>query len=571
MRSVLSPVVISLILLLFGYNTLDIVSAKPLASTNSKHLGKSKTPEITSVELVLSVREWNETAITRNSEESLKILDKYCQDVKDVVKSMEKKLSSVALSCDIPLQLNRNTPKLEITVQLMMSSSEVEKAFSSKAWFRLFKESVKPGAIPVDDKWPTAIVSVTKKVWRNTEYTLSYPVTFEELPNGWCEKVEKQVSKLYPGLKETIEECSFNKEKKSIQLKLSHKKLLEKGYLSSRNVLFWRFLFGVTDVQLADVNSEIFIAEMKLSVKPLVIGDYNKSDRRFLAILDNLCKDVKEVVKRTEPRLSSIPLSCDIPQLDPNQLNTPSSITVLLAMPHREVQQAFQSEEWFDSLQSSLESASILESDKWITDIISFEEPSNLVKGVLDIQLREPRNSNLTELCNKHKTTLSKVYPGIDKAVVACFPGINRAAVIMRLSLVELVKIGYYSEYNTLNLRINDALSVMKRTQTKSVTDQSESTQSEATNQQLTTTPQFESTTPETQPVTDQSESTQSEGTDQQLTTTPQFESTTPDEKTSSNYISLVTAWNLQTIMILGALIMVILFTLISMTFWRCH
>ncbi|CAH8860365.1 unnamed protein product [Trichobilharzia szidati] len=442
----------------------NLVSAKPLASTNSKHLGKSKTPEIASVELVLLVREWNETAITRNSEESLKILDKYCQDVKDVVKSMEKKLSSVALSCDIPLQLNRNTQKLEITVQLMMSSSEVEKAFSSKAWFRLFKESVKPGAIPVDDdKWPTAIVSVTRKVWRNTEYTLSYPVTFEELPNGWCQKVEKQVSKLYPGLKETIEKCSFNKEKQSIQLKLSSQKLLQKGYLSSRNVLFWRFLFGVTEVQLADVNSEVLIAEIELSVKPLVIGD-NKSDRRFLAILDNLCKDVKEVVKRTEPRLSSIPLSCDIPQLDPNQLNTPSNITVLLAMPHSEMQQVFPSEEGFDSLQSSLESASILESDKWITDIISFEEPSNLVKGVLDIHLQESRNLHLTKLCNKHKTTLSKMYPGIDKAVVDCFPGINRTAVIMRLSLDELVKIGYYSEYNTLNLRINDALSVMKRT-----------------------------------------------------------------------------------------------------------
>ncbi|CAH8860374.1 unnamed protein product [Trichobilharzia szidati] len=346
----------------------NLVSAKPPASTNSKHLRKSKTPEIASVELVLLVREWNETAITRNSEESLKILDKYCQDVKDVVKSMEKKLSSVALSCDIPLQLNRNTPKLEITVQLMMSSSEMEKAFSSKAWFRLFKESVKPGTIPVDDdKWPTAIVSVTKKVWRNTEYTLSYPVTFQKLPNGWCQKVEKQVSKLYPGLKETIEKCSLNKATKSIQLKLSNQKLLEKGYLSSRNVLFWRFLFGVTEVQLADVNSEVLIAEIELSVKPLVIGDYNKSDRRFLAILDNLCKDVKEVVKRTEPRLSSIPLSCDIPQLDPNQLNTPSNIIVLLAMPHTEMQQVFPSEDWFDSLQSSLESASILESDKWIT------------------------------------------------------------------------------------------------------------------------------------------------------------------------------------------------------------
>ncbi|CAH8860368.1 unnamed protein product [Trichobilharzia szidati] len=280
------------------------VSAKPPASTNSKHLGKSKTPEIASVELVLSVREWNETAITRNSEESLKILDKYCQDE------------------HVDLSVNAAVYTLQTRDAVTTSASE---------------------------------------------------------ENG--SEVEKQVSKLYPGLKETIEKCSLNKATKSIQLKLSHEKLLEKGYLSSRNVLFWRFLFGVTEVQLADVNSEVLIAEIELSVKPLVIGDYNKSDRRFLAILDNLCKDVKEVVKRTEPRLSSIPLSCDIPQLDPNQLNTHSNIIVLLAMPHSEMQQVFPSEEWFDSLQSSFESASILESDKWITDIISFEEPSNLVKG----------------------------------------------------------------------------------------------------------------------------------------------------------------------------------------------
>ncbi|CAH8861178.1 unnamed protein product [Trichobilharzia szidati] len=463
MRFVLSPIVIPLFLLLFGYNTLYKVSAQRRASTNSTNRGRSKVTEIASVELVLSVREWNETAITRNSEESLKILDKYCQDVRDVVRRMERKLRSVALSCDIPLQLNQNTTGLQITIQLTMSSKKLEEAFSSKNWINQFKESVKPGAVRVNNKWPKAIVSVTSKAWKNAEYTLSYPVTFRNLPRGWCKKLEEQVSYLYPGLTEAIKRCSFIKATKSIQLKLSNQKLLQRGYLSSRNVLFWRFLFCVTKVQLAGAESEILVAEMKLSVKPLVIADYNKSHRRFLEILDNLCKDVKEVVKRIEPRLNSISLSCDIPQLDPNQLNTPSNIIVLLAMPNSEVQQAFQSEDWFESLKSSLESASILESDKWITDIISFEKPQNFEKGVLDIHLRESKNLKLTELCNKHNKTLSTMYTGIDKAIIACFAGIDRNAVIMRLSLVELVKIGYYSQYNTLNLRINDALSVKSK------------------------------------------------------------------------------------------------------------
>ncbi|VDQ10578.1 unnamed protein product [Trichobilharzia regenti] len=99
----------------------------------------------------------------------------------------------------------------------------------------------------------------------------------------------------------------------------------------------------------------------------MVIGDYDKSDRRFLEILDNLCKNVKEVLKRIEPRLNSIPVSCDIPELDPYRLNTSSNIIVLLAMPPSEMQQVFSTENWFQSLKLSLESASISESDEWIT------------------------------------------------------------------------------------------------------------------------------------------------------------------------------------------------------------
>nr|CAH8861875.1 unnamed protein product [Trichobilharzia regenti] len=571
MRSVVSLVVIPLILLLFGYNTLDKVSAQGRVPTNSKNVGKSKIPEITSVELVLSVRDWNEAVITRNSEASLELLDEYCQDVKDVVKIMEPRLSSVVLSCEIPLHLNQNVTGLDVTIHLMMSSIEVENAFSSKNWFRSFKQSVKPGAIQINDKWPTAIVSVTKKEWKNAEYTLSYTVSSKELHTDWCNELEDQVSHLYPGLQETVEKCSFIKSKKAIQLKVSHEKLLEKGYLSSRSVLFWRFLFGVTEVQLANVESEILVAEINLSVKPLVIGDYDKSDHRFLEILDNLCEDVKEVLKRIEPTFNSIPMSCDIPELDPYRLNTSSNIMVLLAMSHSQMQQALPSEDWFGSLKVSLETASILKSDKWITDIISFDEPPNLVKGVFDIHLRESKNANLTELCNKHKQTLSKVYTGIDKAVVACFGGIDKTAVIMRLSSTELVKIGYYSQYNTLSLRINDALSVTELTQTQPVTDESENTQSHGTDEQLTTTRQFEPTTPETQLVTDESQSTQSHGTDEQLTTTRQFEPTTPDEKKSSNHINLAMTWNLQTIIILSLLIMIISFPMISLSFWRCH
>ncbi|CAH8865991.1 unnamed protein product, partial [Trichobilharzia szidati] len=64
--------------------------------------------------------------------------------------------------------------------------------------------------------------------------------------------------------------------------------------------------------------------------------------------------------------------------------------------------------------------------------------------------------------------------------------------------------------------------------ETQPVANQSESTASAGTDQQLTTTPQFLSETPGTQPVANQSESTASAGTDQQLTTTPQFLSETP-------------------------------------------
>ncbi|VDQ13168.1 unnamed protein product [Trichobilharzia regenti] len=77
--------------------------------------------------------------------------------------------------------------------------------------------------------------------------------------------------------------------------------------------------------------------------------------------------EVKEVLKRIEPTFNSIPMSCDIPELDPYRLNTSSNIMVLLAMSHSQMQQALPSEDWFGSLKVSLETASILKSDKWIT------------------------------------------------------------------------------------------------------------------------------------------------------------------------------------------------------------
>ncbi|CAH8565567.1 unnamed protein product [Schistosoma mattheei] len=83
--------------------------------------------------LSVRVKEWDEIIENKGVAQSLKLLDRYCANVVDVVKELKPKLSSATLSCDIDHSQRPNDIRVDtVKVELAVLSSEMEKYFHRK-------------------------------------------------------------------------------------------------------------------------------------------------------------------------------------------------------------------------------------------------------------------------------------------------------------------------------------------------------------------------------------------------------------------------------------------------------
>nr|CAH8861878.1 unnamed protein product [Trichobilharzia regenti] len=419
---------------------------------------------------------------------------------------------------------------------------------------------------------------------------------------------------------------------KQITLEVSYERLIEKEYYSFHDVLSRRFKLAVLDMvermrseetqpvtdesestqshgtdeqltttrQFEPTTPDVFLAELDL-----IVRDWNETitksgDAASLQILDEYCRDLKKVVRELYPGLEEAVTNCSLDSVM-------KQITLEVSY-ERLIEKEYYS---FNNVLYRRFKVAVL-------DMIERMKVGDVFLAELDLIVRD-WNETITksgdaaslqildEYCRDLKKVVRELYPGLEEAVTNCSLDSVMKQITLEVSYERLIEKEYYSFNNVLYRRFKvavlDMIERMKVGETQPVTDESESTQSHGTDEQLTTTRQFEPTTPETQPVTDESESTQSHGTDEQLTTTRQFEPTTPetqpvtdesestqshgtdeqltttrqfepatpDEKKSSNHINLAMTWNLQTIIILSLLIMIITFPMISLSFWRCH
>ncbi|CAH8575354.1 unnamed protein product [Schistosoma intercalatum] len=104
--------------------------------------------------LSVRVKEWDEIIGNNSLAQSLKLLDRYCANVVDVVKELEPKLSSATLSCDIDHTQRPNDIRVDnIKVELAVLSNEMENVFSSKTWFPSLKNTLESGSVNVNSAW----------------------------------------------------------------------------------------------------------------------------------------------------------------------------------------------------------------------------------------------------------------------------------------------------------------------------------------------------------------------------------------------------------------------------------
>ncbi|CAH8590526.1 unnamed protein product [Schistosoma bovis] len=159
----------------------------------------AETLEFSSKDIVVNilsvrVKEWDEIIENNSLAQSLKVLDRYCANVVDVVKELEPKLSSATLSCDMDHSQRPNDTRVDtVNVELAVLSSEMEKVFSSKTWFPSLKNTLESGNVNVNSAWIIDIVSVsdTTDVVRDSHlFTKTYPKGVLAIDR--CREMEKR-------------------------------------------------------------------------------------------------------------------------------------------------------------------------------------------------------------------------------------------------------------------------------------------------------------------------------------------------------------------------------------------
>ncbi|XP_018647006.1 hypothetical protein Smp_143450 [Schistosoma mansoni] len=102
------------------------------------------------------------------------------------------------------------------------------------------------------------------------------------------------------------------------------------------------------------------------------------TEEKSLNVLDKYCANVLNVVKKLEPKLKSVTLSCDIrTSQNPENINE-KTIGVQLAMFSSEMEEVYSSDKWFPTLKDTLESGNVDEDSTWITEYYLFEEYFNV-------------------------------------------------------------------------------------------------------------------------------------------------------------------------------------------------
>uniref|UniRef100_A0A5K4FCQ5 Egg protein n=1 Tax=Schistosoma mansoni TaxID=6183 RepID=A0A5K4FCQ5_SCHMA len=174
--------------------------------------------------------------------------------------------------------------------------------------------------------------------------------------------------------------------------------------------------------------------------------------------LDRYCKNVLDVVRGLEPKLSSATLSCDISETQ----RTGETINVELALLSNEMETIFSPNPWFPSLKHTLESGIVNKESTWITDIISVSDPKPLDRESYLFIKDYGKNVVTIDKCSELKEVMSRRYPGFGELVKSCFFDVKSGNIKTEMNYLELMKKGYcctnYNIYRRIHWSIMELL-----------------------------------------------------------------------------------------------------------------
>ncbi|CAH8536139.1 unnamed protein product [Schistosoma turkestanicum] len=178
-----------------------------------------------------------------------------------------------------------------------------------------------------------------------------------------------------------------------------------------------------------------------------------------LTVVDTFCPIVKRLLEKSEPALKSFTLSCDA------VLNVPNNLTVTLVVSVGKSLDQFPltlSKKYLECLLNYMKKKSDKSEDydsifaenlRNLKSVDSVERDRfDLESEQYDISIPAPQKTQNIDLCMKMYENLMKRYPGFLDTVARCEMDLKKTHVV--LSLVDLLKKGYYSDYQTAYDRI---------------------------------------------------------------------------------------------------------------------
>ncbi|CAH8618015.1 unnamed protein product [Schistosoma rodhaini] len=205
-------------------------------------------------------------------------------------------------------------------------------------------------------------------------------------------------------------------------------------------------------------NADIVVTTLKVSTIDWDEIIEKTEVEQSLNLLDRYCKNVLDVVRGLEPKLSSATLSCDISETQ----RLGETINVELALLSNEMETIFSPNPWFPSLKHTLESGIVNKESTWITDIISVSDPKPLDRESYLFIKDYGKNVVTTDKCSELKEVMSRRYPGFGELVKSCFFDVKSGDIKTEMNYLELMKKGYcctnYNIYRRIHWSIIELL-----------------------------------------------------------------------------------------------------------------
>ncbi|KAK4468163.1 hypothetical protein MN116_008327 [Schistosoma mekongi] len=176
------------------------------------------------------------------------------------------------------------------------------------------------------------------------------------------------MSKKYAGFGETLDNCSVVSKPAEFHLQLSTAKLLQSGYYGNSDNVNRRIYWSIID-RILMIRRDIVNVSLLLDVTKVDKSLYSRNSVEYLHVLDAYCKEVITQVKKIQPQLKSVPLSCDIDRSEQHASTASNRVVIFLTFPSESMGKAIPTKDWFVKFPQWYSTANITGDKQWIKSL----------------------------------------------------------------------------------------------------------------------------------------------------------------------------------------------------------